>query len=64
MKSSTACPFNTVVRYGMYPSFIRKIASAWFVLAGKILDFTTLTRPNVPAIENKISFSFNFERFK
>ena len=34
------------------------------MLAGKILDFTTLTRPNVPAIENKMSFSFNFERFK
>ena len=40
------------------------IATAWFVLAGRILSSTSANRPNVPAIVNKISPEWSIERFR
>ena len=62
--SFTTFPANDVIRKLVSKSYPLIIARAWLVLAGNIDLFTIAVLPNVPAIENRISFSSNRDLFK
>ena len=64
INSLTTTPRRMVTKKFLSNSYPRIIESAWLVFAGRIDFFTIAVRPNVPAMENNISFSINWERFK